>query len=327
MCIIAAKPAGVKMPDTETIRRMWYANRDGAGLMYAADGKVTIEKGFMKLTDFEAALSRVAKRYDLDKLPIVLHFRITTHGGTKPSNCHPFPITRSVEKLQALKSYATIGVAHNGVIPIVPRYGISDTMEYIATQLAPLCSALPDFTHNDAALELIRNAIHSKMAFLTDKGEITTVGDFITDGGMLYSNGSYMGYGSRTAAWWWEDEDFEPISTKPAPKAKKSSSKGSKSKTKAKPKTPAKKPLQWALTLPNGTFGMDFNTNALIEDLTDYLIDENGKAYQFDNFADAARPAPDVRLYTAEGMTPDFEPDMADLEYIIDDETDMPFRF
>ena len=313
MCIIAAKPAGVKMPDTETIRRMWYSNRDGAGLMYAADGKVVIEKGFMKLTDFEAALSRVAKRYDLDKLPLVLHFRITTHGGTKPSNCHPFPITRSVEKLQALKSYATIGVAHNGVIPIVPRHGISDTMEYIATQLAPLCSALPDFTHNDAALELIRNAIHSKMAFLTDKGEITTVGEFITDGGVYYSNGSYKPYEPR----YWHSTASPKIS----------SSKGTKGKAKSKYKTPAKKPLQWALTLPNGTFGMDFNSNELIEDLTDFLMDEHGKTYEFDNFADAARPAPDVRLYTSEGMTPPFEPDMADLEYIIDDETDLPYRF
>lgn len=324
MCIIAAKPAGVKMPDTETIRRMWYANRDGAGFMYAADGKVCIEKGFMKLADFETALSNLAKRHDLTALPIVLHFRITTHGGTKPSNCHPFPVTRSVKNLQALKAYASIGVAHNGVIPIHPRYGISDTMEYIATQLAPLASALPDFYTNPAALELIENAIQSKMVFLTDTGKLTTVGDFINDGGVLYSNGSYMGYGSRSAAWWWDDEDFI---AKPAPKAKKSSSKGSKSKAKAKTKTPAKKPLQWALTLPNGTFAMDFDGNELIEDLTDFLIDENGRAYQFDNLADAARPAPNVRLYTAEGMSPGFEPDMADLEYIIDDETDLPFRF
>ena len=61
MCIIAAKPAGVKMPDPETIRRMWYANHDGAGFMYAHDGKVKIEKGFMRLTDFESALKRIEK--------------------------------------------------------------------------------------------------------------------------------------------------------------------------------------------------------------------------------------------------------------------------
>lgn len=325
MCIIAAKPAGVKMPDTETIRRMWYANHDGAGFMYAADGKVVIEKGFMKLTDFETALANLKKRYDLDALALVLHFRTTTHGGTKPSNCHPFPVTRSVKSLQALKAYASIGVAHNGVIPIQPRHGISDTMEYIATQLAPLASALPDFTHNAHALELIENAIHSKMAFLTDKGEITTVGAFTHDNGVLYSNGAYKSYGRHSTMYFWDDWDEDFV--KPAPKAKKTSATASKAKAKSKPTAIPRKPLQWALTLPNGTFGMDFDSNALIEDLTDFLIDENGKAYRFDSLADAAKPAPDVRIYTAEGMNPEFTPEWADLEYIIDDETDLPFRF
>lgn len=326
MCIISAKPAGVKMPDTETIRRMWYANKDGAGLMYAADGKVVIHKGFMKLADFEAALADLAKRHDLTALPLVMHFRITTHGGTKPANCHPFPVTRSIKSLQALKAYSSMGVAHNGIIPIRPRNGISDTMEYIATQLAPLYSALPDFTRNAHALELIENAIQSKMCFLTDKGEITTVGNFTRDNGVLYSNLSYASYASRYA-FWFDGDDYIPAAPKVPAGGKKTSSKSTA--TKAKPKTPTrtKKPLQWAFSLPNGTYAVDFNGGALIEDLTDYLIDENGKTYTFDYMEDAARKTPDIRLYNAEGMASAFEPDMADLEYIIDDETDLPFRF
>ena len=323
MCIISAKPAGVKMPDTETIRRMWYANKDGAGLMYAADGKVVIHKGFMKLADFEAALADLAKRYDLTALPLVMHFRITTHGGTKPANCHPFPVTRSIKSLQSLKAYSSMGVAHNGIIPIRPRNGISDTMEYIATQLAPLYSALPDFTRNAHALELIENAIQSKMCFLTDKGEITTVGNFTRDNGVLYSNLSYMGY-DRKFSFWWDDI---PAAPKAPAGGKKTSSKSTATKAKAKTPTRTKKPLQWAISLPNGTYGVNFDGSALIEDLTDYLIDENGKTYAFDYMADAARKAPDIRLYNAEGMASTFEPDMADLEYIIDDETDLPFRF
>lgn len=312
MCIIAAKPTGVKMPKTETLVRMWYANRDGAGFMYAADGKVIIEKGFMKFADFEAALTRVSKTHDLTKLAMVFHFRITTHGGTKPSNCHPFPLTRSVKSLQALKAYSPIGIAHNGVIPIRPRNGISDTMEYIATQLAPLAAACPDFLHEPAALELIENAIHSKMAFLTAKGEIVTIGDFILDDGVWYSNGSYRGY-SRT-----------PIFTSTTPKATTKAQNNSKSK---KPAQPTKKPLQWAVSLPNGSYGMDFDFNEIIEDLTDYLIDEDGKTYVYDCERDAARLLEHVRMYNAEGFTARFDPELADLERVIDDETDMPFRF
>ena len=42
MCIIAAKPIGVKMPNEETIRTMWNNNNDGAGFMCAANGRVHI---------------------------------------------------------------------------------------------------------------------------------------------------------------------------------------------------------------------------------------------------------------------------------------------
>ena len=93
MCIIAIKPAGIKMPATTTIENMWYNNNDGAGFMYAAKGTVLIEKGFMTLEKFKAALNRLEKSIDTTSTPIILHFRITTHGGTSPGNTHPFPVT------------------------------------------------------------------------------------------------------------------------------------------------------------------------------------------------------------------------------------------
>ena len=192
MCIIAAKPAGVAMPSRDTIRTMWDGNRDGAGLMYLDGGKVTIEKGFMTYKSFAKKLDQLEKRLDLTRTPVVMHFRITTHGGTKPENCHPFPITDSIGALKKLTSRTDVGVAHNGIIHIIPRSGISDTMEYIASQLAPLKRALPRFYENKNAMLLVKNAIDSKMAFLTKEGKIYTVGDFVTDKGVLYSNRSYI---------------------------------------------------------------------------------------------------------------------------------------
>ena len=56
MCVIAAKPAGIEMPDIETITEMWYMNPDGAGFMYADKGLVHIRKGFMELDDFLEAI-------------------------------------------------------------------------------------------------------------------------------------------------------------------------------------------------------------------------------------------------------------------------------
>jgi len=196
MCIIACKPVGLKMPTEDTITNMWYSNPDGAGIMYNHDGHVHIEKGFMKLNDFLDALERIGKTVDLDQAGVVMHFRITTHGGTRPENCHPFPISDSIPMLKKLRLSTHIGVAHNGIIHNTPRSkDISDTMEYIASQLAPLYRALPKFYENKDAMLLVENAIDSKMAFLTDTGSIYTIGKFTEDGGLLYSNTTYKGWG------------------------------------------------------------------------------------------------------------------------------------
>ena len=217
MCIIAAKPAGIGMPSRETIRTMWNGNRDGAGIMYVENGKVVIEKGFMKLKDFESLLDRLGSRLDLKATPVVMHFRITTHGGTKPENTHPFPITDSMGALKKLTFRTDVGVAHNGIInSVTPGKGISDTMEYIVSQLAPLKRALPRFYENRDAMLLVKNAISSRMAFLTKEGNIYTIGDFIEDEGILYSNYSFQSYASkwRSLDWskygyWYDDEDDE----------------------------------------------------------------------------------------------------------------------
>jgi len=193
MCIIAAKPAGKTMPKDKYINNMFNNNDDGAGLMYALDGKVHIEKGFMEKSDFLGKLKELDEKYGLTSLPLVMHFRITTHGGTKPENCHPFPVTDSIGMLQKLKCITDIGVAHNGVIDIrVRNKNISDTMEYIAGQLAPLKRAVPSFYKNKDLMQMVYNAIDSKMCILNSKGEMFFVGDFREEDGIKYSNGSYQ---------------------------------------------------------------------------------------------------------------------------------------
>lgn len=191
MCIIASKPAGVEMPRAEYIRNMFKNNGDGAGLMYAANDKVYIEKGFMNYESFLEKLSTLDDVYDLKKLPLVMHFRITTHGGTKPENCHPFPVTESEGMLKKLRCSTDVGVAHNGIIDITPRKGISDTMEYIISQLAPLKRAVPKFYENKWLLKMIYNAIDSKMVIMNNKGQMTYIGEFKEESGVKYSNTSY----------------------------------------------------------------------------------------------------------------------------------------
>lgn len=192
MCIIAIKSKGIDIPNEEILQNMWRANRDGAGFMYAHNGVVNIEKGFMTYESFYSAIRKLDKKYGLKNLPLIMHFRITTHGGTKPENTHPFPITDSVGVLKKLNVTAKIGVAHNGIIDIRPREGISDTMEYVASQLAPLSRAMPKFYKNADLMEMVANAIGgSRMAFMNGDGDIYTIGAFVEEGGMRYSNRSF----------------------------------------------------------------------------------------------------------------------------------------
>lgn len=294
MCIIAAKAAGIAMPPQETIRRMWDANRDGAGIMYVEKGKVCIEKGFMKYEPFQTALDGLSHRLDLTAVPLVMHFRITTHGGTKPENCHPFPITDSIGALKKLTCTTDLGVAHNGIIPISPRRGISDTMEYIASQLAPLKRALPRFYTNRDAMLLIKNAIESRMAFLTKDGTIYTVGDFIEDEGILYSNSSYqktrLPYrdldswscidGNTTDNSWWADADGWGDVV----------------------------PLMW---LDNGTHYLKDADGTLCE-VGDHLIDSDGHVYEYDWEQDAAFFLKGMTAYTPAGAPVRFDFDDAE---------------
>ena len=297
MCIIAAKPAGVAMPSRDTIRTMWDGNRDGAGLMYLDGGKVTIEKGFMTYKSFAKKLDQLEKRLDLTKTPVVMHFRITTHGGTKPENCHPFPITDSIGALKKLTSRTDVGVAHNGIIHIIPRSGISDTMEYIASQLAPLKRALPRFYENKNAMLLVKNAIDSKMAFLTKEGKIYTVGDFVTDNGVLYSNRSYIksslryrDLGSWNCYADFEDDwgDFQGIGYDDV------------------------KCLMWL----DETDYLKSEDGSLIEGL-DFLIDESGKVYEYDYNSDAAFLVEGMTAYTEAGTPKHFDFDQAEPVTII----------
>ncbi len=216
MCIIVIKPAGIKLPAIKTIENCWYNNSDGAGLMYAAGGSVHIEKGFMTLKAFKAALKRLEKNINVTNAPMVMHFRITTHGGTSPGNTHPFPITEKLPLLQMTKFKAPLAVAHNGMIDIKPsKKDISDTMEYVVSQLAPLYQLKKDFYRQPAGKKLIYNFIKSKMVFLDAAGRIETIGDFITgDDGLLYSNTSYK---ARTIYYnWdiWEDYSFKWFDSK-----------------------------------------------------------------------------------------------------------------
>ena len=118
MCIAIAKNSGIKCPSLDTLRNCWDSNPNGAGFAFNDAGRVVIKKGFMTWNDFQTAWLRYSKRYDFDNRGVLIHFRISTHGGTNPQNTHPFPVisdTGMMQKSECVCDYAAI---HNGIISL-----------------------------------------------------------------------------------------------------------------------------------------------------------------------------------------------------------------
>lgn len=198
MCIAIAKISGVKCPSLDILRNCWDSNPDGAGFAFNDAGRVVIKKGFMTWNDFQTAWLRYSKRYDFDNRGVLIHFRISTHGGTNPQNTHPFPVisdTGMMQKSECVCDYAAI---HNGIITMTSSQAykersVSDTLVFIRDYLSLIAQNKAWFKRraNIELINLLIDAPSSKMAILNGRGEIIYTDGFTEDNGILYSNTSY----------------------------------------------------------------------------------------------------------------------------------------
>ena len=187
MCVICASPKGTRQPSNFEIKQMFCYNPHVAGYMVARDSKVFIHKGFMNLSDF---LDAIRKENFTAADSVVYHFRISTQAGVNPEMTHPFPLSNQREDMKALNVVCNCGIAHNGIIrlttnPAEKEY--SDTAIFIADYLSQYILRSSDL-HRKELLNAISSLIQSKMAILDASGYIATVGSFINDQGLLFSN-------------------------------------------------------------------------------------------------------------------------------------------
>ncbi len=191
MCIICVSPAGVRQPNFTAIRTMFRNNPHGAGYMFARGGRVHISKGYMDIDSFLDAMhcERFTRRD-----AVVYHFRISTQAGISPQMTHPFPLSNRHDHMKALELDCKCGVAHNGVIrltadPTNTEY--SDTAIFITDYLSEIIRR-PGDLKDPGILQLIHRLAGSKLAIMDASGYIATVGHFINENGLLFSNGSYI---------------------------------------------------------------------------------------------------------------------------------------
>ena len=187
MCVICASPAGVRQPSISEIKRMFRQNPDGAGYMFARNGKVAIHKGYMDVADFLDAIR--SERFTA-KDSVVYHFRISTQAGVNPAMTHPFPLSNQLEVMKALDVVCGCGIAHNGIIRLTTdpnEKEYSDTALFIAEYLSKYIRRPSDLL-SQPLLNMVEHLIRSKMAILDGSGYIATVGTFFNERGLLFSN-------------------------------------------------------------------------------------------------------------------------------------------
>ena len=198
MCIAIYSPVGNPIPCEEYLKRSFEENPNGAGFAYNLPNKpiVQIEKGFMDWKSFIKAFRKSSKKYDFTNRGVLIHFRITTHGGTNPQCCHPFPLVADEETMKKTKIKSNYAVIHNGIISLtsdeaLKRNHMSDTMVFIEKYLSKIATNKKWFA-NKANFELIYDMIGSKMAILNGYGKIHSTAGFTKDpDGNYYSNTTY----------------------------------------------------------------------------------------------------------------------------------------
>ena len=196
MCIICVSKSGVRQPTERELYHMFLNNPHGAGYMVARRGLVSISKGYM---DFDEFLNALGKEHFTERDSVVYHFRISTQAGVSPEMTHPFPLSNRPARLRKLDLRCRVGVAHNGVIPLTSdpsneRY--SDTAIFITDYLSHIIRRRADL-RDQRVLDSIFQIAQSRFAIMDGGGYIATVGKFIDERGLLFSNASYLPWRMR----------------------------------------------------------------------------------------------------------------------------------
>lgn len=180
MCIILAIPRNVFVPKFE-LKICWENNSDGAGLMYVKDNEIIIAKEKLSFEKFYNIYTKHSKIAAENNSPMVLHFRIGTHGIKDLCNVHPFRVNKH------------LAFCHNGTLQVKTHKKHSDTVMYNKIWL----QQLPDrFWENRKVLQLIEDNIGAnKFVFLDSNKKVIILnkplGEIDKTTGIWYSNTSY----------------------------------------------------------------------------------------------------------------------------------------
>lgn len=185
MCIAILNKG--KMLSYDTLQNCWNNNDDGAGMLYLSNGNLIAEKfpneNLMKSQErFDEFYQRYCDTFSqYGNAPMLLHFRIATHGKT-PEYLHPFMVSDHV------------GLIHNGVIPGFGSEKFSDTSEFadmLSTITFPNVGTLDNWFISEAIQKFI--GATNKLVFLDSYGEFRIFNEKLGEwvDGSWFSNDSH----------------------------------------------------------------------------------------------------------------------------------------
>ena len=186
MCLAIYQPAGKEVQE-KYLRYGFDNHSDGAGMAWAADGVLHVEKGIFNIEKLLELYEQI-KQY-----PCLIHFRKATHGKIDKANCHPFLFNDG--------KYALI---HNGVLNIKCSIeGLSDTAHWVKLVLEPLVKKYNVPINDGSLFYLVSQAINGdKMAIMDALGKTYIVNEDkgTWDEGVWYSNTSFRWSYKTTSA-------------------------------------------------------------------------------------------------------------------------------
>ena len=171
MCLIIKSDNASELK-ANLLKSAYSNNSDGFGGMFLADGKI---QTFKELPQNENEVIKLWDKFKDMKIPMGLHFRFTTNGGTNKANCHPF------EVLNKKQHNRDIWVMHNGPQLPTPMIDVdkSDTHQYVKWVLRPMLANNPELIYNKDWKEMIEDSIGSdKLLFLDgSNGKFTIINE------------------------------------------------------------------------------------------------------------------------------------------------------
>lgn len=177
MCIILYTTKKIGLPTDETLKSIFKSNPDGAGMacVYTNEENrqfIRHQKGLMKEKDYMDAVKDFYNKMTKDDDYLIVHTRISTHGGVLAKNTHPF------------KTPDGSLLFHNGVCSKVTPLlkGDESDTEYIANHFTTL-----------ADLQKIDSI--SRYIVIHPDGTCEKIGTWVKDAdGRQWSNGGYAPY-------------------------------------------------------------------------------------------------------------------------------------